>query len=83
MNAVQTTRPRGMQVVPVKMDGVGMLASGKGGLEDVLENWNESKGKRPHLMYTVTCVLYFLFMHWKCLFMLQNWTKSNGRNSYR
>jgi len=26
----------------------------KGGLEDVLANWDVRKGKRPHLMYTVT-----------------------------
>jgi len=31
-----------------------MRASGKGGLEDVLENWDETRGKRPHLIYTVT-----------------------------
>lgn len=54
MNAVQTGRPRGMNIVPVKIDDQGMLAYGKGALEDVLANWDESKGKRPHLMYTVT-----------------------------
>ncbi|EHL01457.1 putative Aromatic amino acid aminotransferase C56E4.03 [Glarea lozoyensis 74030] len=54
MNAVQTCRPRGLNVVPVKIDFEGMLPGGKGGLEDVLANWDESKGKRPHLMYTVT-----------------------------
>lgn len=54
MNAIQTARPRGLQVVPVKIDLEGMLAGGKGGLADVLENWDESKGKRPHLLYTVT-----------------------------
>jgi DNA-binding transcriptional MocR family regulator len=31
-----------------------MMAKGKGGLEDVLENWDFTKGRRPHLMYTVT-----------------------------
>lgn len=64
MSAVQTARPRGVQVVPVKMDGVGMLADGPGGLEDVLENWDFSKGKRPHLLYTVTYVLYPLLLHY-------------------
>lgn len=54
MNAIQGARPRGLQVVPIKIDLEGMLASGPGGLEDVLENWDESTGKRPHLMYTVT-----------------------------
>lgn len=54
MNAIQTCRPRGMNIVPIKMDEEGMLASGPGGLEDVMANWNPKKGKRPHLMYTVT-----------------------------
>ncbi|KAF2743199.1 aromatic amino acid aminotransferas-like protein [Sporormia fimetaria CBS 119925] len=54
MNAVQTARPRGMNIVPVAMDAQGMMASGKGGLEDVLKNWDSSRGRRPHLMYTVT-----------------------------
>jgi len=47
-------RARGVQPVPVKIDFEGMLVTGKGGLADVLENWDVSKGKRPHLMYTVT-----------------------------
>ncbi|RDW82994.1 PLP-dependent transferase-3 [Coleophoma crateriformis] len=54
MNAVQGAAPRGLQAVPVKIDLDGMLTTGPGGLEDVLANWDESKGKRPHLMYTVT-----------------------------
>ncbi|KAL8842248.1 MAG: hypothetical protein Q9170_000574 [Blastenia crenularia] len=54
MNAIQTAEPRGLNIVPVKLDGQGMSASGEGGLADVLESWDESKGKRPHLMYTVT-----------------------------
>lgn len=54
MNAVQTTRPRGLNIVTVKLDLEGMTPYGQGGLEDVLENWDVSKGKRPHLMYTVT-----------------------------
>lgn len=54
MNAIQAARPRGLNIVPVAIDAEGMLASGKGGLEDVLENWDESMGKRPHLIYTVT-----------------------------
>ena len=54
MNAIQAVRPRGLNVVPVALDTEGMKASGKGGLEDVLENWDTNKGKRPHLMYTVT-----------------------------
>jgi DNA-binding transcriptional MocR family regulator len=54
MNAIQAARPRGLQVVPVKIDLEGMLPTGKGGLEDVLTNWDFKTGKRPHLMYTVT-----------------------------
>jgi DNA-binding transcriptional MocR family regulator len=56
MSAMQSARPRGVQIVPVKIDMEGMLASGPGGLEDVLANWDEKRGKRPHLLYTVTCV---------------------------
>ena len=54
MSAIQNARPRGLQIVPVKIDLEGMRPDGPGGLEDVLENWDESKGRRPHLMYTVT-----------------------------
>ncbi|KAJ5689228.1 hypothetical protein N7462_003620 [Penicillium macrosclerotiorum] len=54
MNAIQTISPRGLNVVSVGMDGQGMRAAGKGGLADVLENWDFRRGWRPHLMYTVT-----------------------------
>jgi DNA-binding transcriptional MocR family regulator len=54
MNAVQTARPRGMNIVPVRLDDDGMVPFGPGGLEDILANWDPSRGKRPHLMYTVT-----------------------------
>jgi DNA-binding transcriptional MocR family regulator len=54
MNAIQTARPRGFNIAPVAIDDEGMLAKGPGGLEDVLKNWDTSKGRRPHLMYTVT-----------------------------
>ena len=47
-------RPWKVNVVPVGVDEEGMRASGKGGLEDVLENWDYSKGQRPHVIYTVT-----------------------------
>jgi DNA-binding transcriptional MocR family regulator len=53
-NALQAVRPRGLAVVPVQLDDGGILVKGKGGLEDVLKNWDTSKGKRPHLLYTVT-----------------------------
>lgn len=54
MNAIQAARPRGLNVVPVAIDDEGMLADGPGGLADVLENWDTYRGKRPHLIYTVT-----------------------------
>lgn len=54
MSAVQAAVPRGMNIVPVAVDAEGMLAEGEGGLKDVLENWDASQGKRPHMMYTVT-----------------------------
>ncbi|CAG7923095.1 unnamed protein product [Penicillium olsonii] len=53
MNAIQTVQPRGLNVATVAMDGQGMLASGEGGLQHVLENWDFRRGRRPHLMYTV------------------------------
>ncbi|KAI9683221.1 MAG: hypothetical protein M1822_006086 [Bathelium mastoideum] len=54
MNAIQAAKPRGLNIVPVAIDDEGMKADGKGGLEDVLANWDYSKGRRPHLLYTVT-----------------------------
>ncbi|KAF7942774.1 uncharacterized protein EAE97_006228 [Botrytis byssoidea] len=54
MTAVQACKPRGIQVVPVKIDLEGMIPTGPGSLEDVLENWDDSKGRRPHMMYTIT-----------------------------
>jgi DNA-binding transcriptional MocR family regulator len=54
MNAIQTAKPRGFNIVPVAIDDEGMAVKGPGGLEDVLDNWDFSRGRRPHLMYTVT-----------------------------
>jgi DNA-binding transcriptional MocR family regulator len=54
MNAIQAATPRGLNVVPISIDDEGMLAGGQGGLADVLEKWDKNRGKRPHLMYTVT-----------------------------
>ncbi|KAI4253548.1 MAG: hypothetical protein L6R42_007539 [Xanthoria sp. 1 TBL-2021] len=54
MNAIQAVRPRGLNIVPITIDNEGMKGSGEGGLQHVLENWDESRGERPHLMYTVT-----------------------------
>jgi DNA-binding transcriptional MocR family regulator len=53
-NILSQAQPFGVQIVPVKSDASGMAAKGPGGLEDVLANWDPSKGKRPNLMYTVT-----------------------------
>ncbi|KAI0157536.1 pyridoxal phosphate-dependent transferase [Xylariaceae sp. FL1272] len=53
-NILGQAQPRGVQVAPVELDDQGMAPFGPGGLEDVLSNWDESKGKRPHLLYTVS-----------------------------
>ncbi|KAJ0415672.1 pyridoxal phosphate-dependent transferase [Aspergillus carlsbadensis] len=54
MNAIQTVQPRGLNIAPVAIDAEGMLPHGPGGLLDVLQNWDYRKGRRPHLMYTIT-----------------------------
>jgi len=54
MAAVQTVLPRGLNIVPVALDAHGMAAEGPRGLREVLEGWDFARGKRPHLMYTVT-----------------------------
>lgn len=51
MNAIQAVKPRMINVVPVPIDADGMIPSA---LRDVLENWDFRRGKRPHLMYTIT-----------------------------
>lgn len=56
MTAIETVLPRGLNIVPVALDAEGMRPKGKGGLRDVLENWDQSRGKVPHLLYTVTFV---------------------------
>ncbi|KAL2259644.1 hypothetical protein VTK26DRAFT_6621 [Humicola hyalothermophila] len=53
-NVLGQAMPMGVQPVPVKADAHGMVVTGPGGLEDVLANWDPARGKRPHLMYTVT-----------------------------
>jgi len=57
MNAIQTARPRGMNIVPIAIDAEGMLAHGHPrSLYNVMSNWDVERdgGKRPHIMYTVT-----------------------------
>ncbi|KAH6983561.1 aromatic amino acid aminotransferase [Ilyonectria sp. MPI-CAGE-AT-0026] len=46
-------KPRDVNIVPVKMDAEGMLAYGTGGLQDVLQNWDYTRGKRPHVVYII------------------------------
>lgn len=53
-NILSQAGPRGVLIAPVEMDEGGMAVDGPGGLEDVLGNWDPARGKRPHLMYTVT-----------------------------
>lgn len=48
---VQLAKPKGLNIVPVSMDAEGMLPAS---LKAVLERWDFGKGRRPHLMYTVT-----------------------------
>ncbi|KAI1827934.1 pyridoxal phosphate-dependent transferase [Xylaria intraflava] len=47
-------KPRGIQICPVELDGEGMTSYSPGGLNDVLANWDDAIGKRPHLLYTVS-----------------------------
>ncbi|KAI9682421.1 MAG: hypothetical protein M1829_000213 [Trizodia sp. TS-e1964] len=60
MNAIQAAAPRGLQIVPVAMDHEGMMVDnplgldGPRGLAEILHTWPAEKGKRPHLLYTVT-----------------------------
>ncbi|KUI52754.1 hypothetical protein VP1G_00247 [Cytospora mali] len=53
-NVLSQSQPKGVQAIPVKADEGGMVATGPGSLEDVLANWDPTKGRRPHLLYTVT-----------------------------
>lgn len=53
-NVLSQAEPRGVNIVPVEMDEQGMRARGEGGLASVLRNWDTSKGRRPHMLYTVT-----------------------------
>lgn len=46
-------KPKGINVVPVKMDAEGMLAHGDGSLSYVLQTWNSALGKRPHVVYII------------------------------
>ena len=54
MGGISTATGRGLNIVTVRADDQGMLAHGPGGLQELLADWDESKGRRPHLMYTVT-----------------------------
>jgi DNA-binding transcriptional MocR family regulator len=49
--AIGTMEPWGVQAVPIKMDDMGMLP---GALREALENWDDQRGRRPHVLYTIT-----------------------------
>lgn len=53
-NVLPAVEPHGIQLVPIEIDAEGMMATGPGGLQDVLENWDPARGRRPHVLYTVT-----------------------------
>lgn len=46
-------KPKGISVVPVKLDAEGILAHGDGSLSHVLQTWNSAVGKRPHVVYVI------------------------------
>lgn len=56
-NVLAQAGPKGVQAIPVKVDGQGMVPFGPGGLEDVLNSWDSNKGKLPSFIYTVTYVI--------------------------
>lgn len=49
--AAEAARVRGLNIVPVSMDGEGLKPEV---LDSVLANWDKSKGQRPHILYTVS-----------------------------
>ncbi|KAI0065787.1 PLP-dependent transferase [Artomyces pyxidatus] len=49
-SAVANATPVGVNFLPVPMDGQGMRPDS---LRKLLAEWDETKGRRPHLMYTV------------------------------
>lgn len=49
--AAEAARVRGLNIVPMTMDEYGMLPHA---LRETLTNWDYSRGKRPHLLYTVS-----------------------------
>ena len=55
-NVLAQAGPKGVQAIPVKVDGEGMVPFGPGGLDDVLNSWDFSKGNLPSFIYTVTYV---------------------------
>jgi aromatic amino acid aminotransferase I / 2-aminoadipate transaminase len=75
-SALESMHPLQVNTVGIKMDREGMLDTD---LEQVLANWEFSprgRGKRPHVMYTVTYHHHPLF--------LANWegrSKSDGWNT--
>lgn len=48
--------PLGIDWVPIRMDKGGLVPSD---MERILANWDEpSQGKRPHVLYTIPCVIF-------------------------
>ncbi|KAL2889331.1 aromatic amino acid aminotransferase [Ceratocystis lukuohia] len=53
-NVLAQAKPLGVNIASVELDDQGLVAHGPGSLDDVLASWDETKGKRPHILYTVT-----------------------------
>jgi DNA-binding transcriptional MocR family regulator len=51
---VTLSRSKGLNIVTVALDDQGMVANGPGGLKEILDSWDLTRGKRPHLLYTVS-----------------------------
>ena len=49
--ASEAARVRGLNIVPISMDSEGMCPVK---LDEALSNWDFSRGKKPHILYTVS-----------------------------
>ncbi|KZV68120.1 PLP-dependent transferase [Peniophora sp. CONT] len=49
-SALASAAPIHINVLPIALDGIGIRPDA---LREALANWDESKGRRPHIMYTV------------------------------
>ncbi|KXH62211.1 aromatic amino acid aminotransferase [Colletotrichum salicis] len=50
---VALARTKNVHIVPITMDVEGILVHGAGSLSETLETWDEKRGKRPHVLYTI------------------------------